>query len=396
MAVGIIAEYNPFHNGHAHQISEIKKIFPETEIIAVMSGNFTQRGEPAILDKFFRANLAVENGVDLVFELPFIFSVRSAENFARGGIKILKNLQVVDKIAFGAEISDLKILQNAAKINFSEIKSEMSQGISYAKAAEKILKIETKPNTILAIEYLRNLPKNIEPILIPRVGTDYHEKILQKISSASAIRAEIYKKNPDWEKISQSVEKNILEKLREEKNFGLVREELLFLPLLQKIFTSSPEEMQKIFGMNEGLENLIFKSAKTAKNFQDLISKIVNKRYQTSRIKRLFLNFLLGVEEIEEAEYLRILAFNECGRKILKKIAEKTKLPIIAKVTQHLTEKDFLRKNFDLAYKKNLSLDIAATNLRNILYEVPKNFGEEFKKSPKFCALRRKYLDVEF
>lgn len=387
MAIGIIAEYNPFHAGHAYQISEIKKFFPEEEIIAIMSGNFTQRGEPAILDKFSRANFAVEGGVDLIFELPFIFSVRSAQDFARGAIKILKNLEVVDKLAFGAEISDLKILQNAAKINFSEIKFEMSQGISYAKAAEKILKIKTSPNTILALEYLRALPEKISPILIPRIGAGYNEKILQKISSASAIRTEIYKKNPAWEKISESVSKNVLEKLREEKISGLVREELLFLPIIQKIFTSKPEEMQKIFGMNEGLENLLFKSAKSAKNFQDLISKIVSKRYQTSRIKRLLLFFLLDVTEkiifeTENENYARILAFNERGAKLLKKIAKVSKLPLITKITKNFTEKEFLRGEFEENYKKKLAFDVKATNLRNILFDEPKIFGQDFLISP--------------
>ena len=385
MAVGIIAEYNPFHAGHQYQISKIKKLFPNAEIAVLMSGSFTQRGEPAILDKWTRANLAVEGGADLVLELPFVSATQSAQNFASGAIKIFKSLNVIEKLAFGAEIDDLKKLQAAAEINFSDkIKSEMASGISYAAAAAKLLQIETSPNNILAIEYLRALPKNIEPILIPRVGAGYNEKVLQEnFSSASAIRKEIYKKNPDWKKISQSVNEKVCLALQAEKISGLVREDFLFLPLLQKIFTSDFREVKKIFGMREGLENLFFKSAKSAKNFSDLISKMTNRRYQTGRIKRLLLHFLSDVKEIENADFVRILAFNERGQKLLKKISESSTLPIVTKVTQHLTEKDFLQKNFDAPYKKNLSLDIAATNLRGILFETPKSFGQDFYTSPK-------------
>jgi len=207
MAVGIIAEYNPFHAGHKYQIEQVRKKFFDAEIVAVMSGNFSQRGEPTILDKWTRANSAVENGCDLVLELPFVSAVRSAQDFARGGIRLLSGLGVIDKLVFGAEISDLKKIQAAAEIlnakNFSEkIKSEMSAGISYASAIGKILPVETLPNTILAVEYLRFLPKDIEPVLIPRVGAGYNEKNLQEnFSSASAIRAEVYKKNPATKKL---------------------------------------------------------------------------------------------------------------------------------------------------------------------------------------------------
>ena len=383
MAVGIIAEYNPFHLGHQYQIAEVRKKFLDEEILVLMSGNFSQRGEPTILDKWTRARLAVEGGADLVLELPFVFAVRSAENFARGAIKIFSELKVIDKLAFGAEISDLKILQNVTEINLADkIKFEMSKGISYAAAAQKILQVEMLPNTILAVEYLRALPKKISPILIPRVGAGYNEKVLQKFSSASAIRTEVYKKNPAWKKISQAVNEKVFDALQTEKISGLVHEDFLFRLLLQKIFTTSPKTAKKIVGMNEGLENLIFKSAKTAKNFSDFVEKITNRRYQTSRVKRLLIYFLLDVEEIFSAEYVRVLAFNQRGQNLLKKISQGSSLPIVTKVTQHLTEKNFLQKKFDADYKKNLSLDIAATNLRNILFDTPKSFGQDFCTSP--------------
>ena len=385
MAVGIISEYNPFHAGHAYQISEVRKIFHDVEIISVMSGDFTQRGTPAILDKFTRAKLAVDGGCDLVLELPFVSAVRSAQDFARGGVRLLKNLGVVDKIVFGAEFSDLKKLQTAAEIfdaeNFhDELKNKMSAGISYAAAVTKILsesvnideKILRQPNTILAIEYLQALPKNIQPILIQRVGGGYNDLNLQNFSSASAIRAAVYEENPDWEKISESVNKKTLDALKNEKIFGLVREDFLFRPILAKIFTSNTDDMKKIFGMTEGLENVLIKSSKTAKNFSELVNFMTSRRYQTSRIKRLLLYFLLNLTtekilEVQDADFVRPLAFNEQGQKILKKIRQTSTLPTVNKISKHISRRDFERGKISEPYKKNLAVDIQAENFYGIL-----------------------------
>lgn len=386
MFVGIISEYNPFHAGHAYQISEVRKIFPDAKIISVMSGNFTQRGTPAIFNKFVRAKFAVEGGCDLVLELPFVSAVRSAQDFARGGIRILKNLGVVDKIIFGAEFSNLEKLRAAAEIFdkkffHDELKNKMSAGISYAAAVTKILseslkideKILRQPNTILAVEYLRALPKNIEPILIQRVGGGYNDLNLQeKFSSASAIRAAVFEKNPDWEKISASVDKKILIELQNEKNFGLVDENFLFRPILAKIFTSNTEEIKKIFGMEEGLENILIKSARSSKNFSELVNSMTSRRYQTSRIKRLLLYFLMNLTtekilEIQDADYIRPLAFNERGQKILKKIKKKSSLPIVNKISKHISRRDFERGKIFEPYKKNLAVEITAENFYKIL-----------------------------
>lgn len=385
MIAGIISEYNPFHAGHAYQISEVRKIFPDAEIISVMSGDFTQRGTPAILDKFTRARLAVDGGCDLVLELPFTSSVRSAQDFARGGVRLLKNLGVVDKIVFGAEFSDLKKLQTAAEIfdteNFhDELKNKMSAGISYAAAVTKILSESAKideeilrqPNTILAVEYLRAFPKNIKPILIQRVGGGYNDLSLQKFSSALAIRAAVYEKNPNWEKISESVSKKTLDALKNEKSFGLADEDFLFRPILTKIFTSNSEEIKKIFGMNEGLENLLIKSSKVAKNFSELVNFMTSRRYQTSRIKRLLLYFLLNLTtekifEIENADYIRPLAFNDKGQKILKKIRQSSNLPIVNKISKHLNRREIEHGKIFEPYKKNLLIEITVEKLRKIL-----------------------------
>lgn len=395
MAVGIIAEYNPFHAGHAHQIAEIKKFCGE-EIIAVMSGSFTQRGEPTILDKWTRARLAVLNGVDLVFELPFVSAVRSAQDFARGGIKLLESLGVVDTLAFGAEISDVGKLQHAAaafekKFFAEKLHALMSQGISYAAAVTKILsdatgldeKILRQPNTILAIEYLRSLPEKISPLLIERVGAAYDDLTLrEKFSSASAIRAALYEKSPPWEKVAAQVSDDTLKTLRAEK--VLVDEKFLFRPLMTKLLTSRVDDLKKIYGMTEGLEFRLI-NATAAKNFSELIKILVGRRYTASRIRRLLLYFLLNltaedVAELDATTCARVLAFNERGRTLLKKIHA----PIITKLTKHLNRRDIYERRRKLEpYQKILLFDVLATDLRAILFEPPRKLQTDFYTSPQ-------------
>ncbi len=396
MAVGIIAEYNPFHAGHAYQISEIKKVCDE-EIIAVMSGSFTQRGSPTILDKWTRARLAILGGADLVFELPFVSAVRSAQDFARGGIKLLESLGVVDKLSFGTETADLEKLKAAAKVfkekNFAEkLHAKMAEGISYAAAVTKILsevtgldeKILRQPNTILAIEYLRGLPEKISPLPIKRTGAAYDDLILrEKFSSASAIRAALYEENPSWEKISAQVDEETLKVLRAEKISGLVDENFLFRPLMTKILTSRAEDMRKIYGMTEGLEFGLIKAA-SAKNYSELVKNLTGKRYTASRIRRLLLHFLLNmtaeeISDLDAATCARVLAFNERGRILLKKIS----VPIITKVTKHLNRRDiYERKRFLEPYQKILLLDVLANDLRGLLFEKPREIRSDFSTSP--------------
>ena len=396
MAVGIIAEYNPFHAGHAHQISEIKKFCGE-EIVAVMSGNFTQRGSPTILDKWTRARLAILGGVDLVFELPFVKAVRSAQDFSRGGIKLLESLGVVNFLAFGAEVADVEKLKLAAaafeeKFFAEELRRLMAQGISYAAAVTKILsgvtgvdeKILRQPNTILATEYLRALPKKISPLLIERVGAAYDDLTLREnFSSASAIRAALYENPPPWKKISIQVSSETLKIFRAEKN--LVDENFLFRPLMTKILTSRVDELKKIYGMTEGLEFRLLNST-AAKNFSELIKILVGRRYPASRIRRLLLYFLLNLTAENVAEFgatncARVLAFNERGRTLLKKISA----PIITKLTKHLNRRDIYERRRPLEpYQKILLFDVLATDLRAILFDPPRPLQTDFSTPPQF------------
>ena len=395
--VAIIAEYNPFHNGHAYQISQIRKNFEGAKIISVMSGSFTQRGTPSLLDKWTKARLAIIGGCDLVIELPFTSAVRSAQDFARGAIRLIDKLGIVDAISFGAEISDLNLLQSAAKIiddkNFpAQIKLEMSRGISYAAAVTKILSrvlnvdenIFRKPNTILAIEYLRALPENIQPILIERVGASYNDSTLtENFSSATAIRLAVYDENPNWQKISQAVNESTLAELKAAKQ-NLVDEKFLFRPLVTKILTTSPADLREIYGMREGLEYRLIGAAKSAKTFDELVNLVTERRYPISRVKRLFLYTLMNltakkVAELEGGDFVRILAFNDDGRALLKKIRQASTLPIVTKVTKHLNERELFDENI-LPYKKNLALDVLTTDLREILFSKPQIFRQDFLK----------------
>ncbi|MBR6888282.1 MAG: nucleotidyltransferase family protein [Selenomonadaceae bacterium] len=395
MAVGIIAEYNPFHAGHAYQIAQIKKICGG-EIVAVMSGNFTQRGEPTILDKWTRARLAVLGGVDLVLELPFVKAVRSAQDFAHGGIQLLESLGVVDVLAFGAEFTDVGKLKLAAAAfaekNFAEeLRRLMLAGTSYAAAVTKILsrvtgldeKILRQPNTILAIEYLRALPKKILPLLIERRGAAYDDLTLrEEFSSASAIRAALCEKSPPWEKIAAQVSTETLQALRTEK---FPDEKFLFRPLMTKLLTARADELKKIYGMTEGLEFRILNAA-TAENFSELIKILIGRRYTASRIRRLLLYFLLDVtaEEIAEldaATCIKVLAFNERGRALIKKIS----VPIVTKLTKHLNRRDIhVRRRFLEPYQKILLYDVLATDLRGILFEPPRPPQSDFATPPAF------------
>ncbi|MBO4402016.1 MAG: nucleotidyltransferase family protein [Selenomonadaceae bacterium] len=376
MAVGIIAEFNPFHDGHAYQIGEIRRKIPCEEIVAVMSGSFTQRGTPAILDKWTRAKLAVTGGVDLVLELPFTSAVRSAQDFATGGVRLLSALGIVDTLAFGAETSDLQGLKSAAaafeeKSFQRKLRAEISSGLSYAAAVSKILlPVDMRqPNTILAVEYLRALPESVEPLLIPRGEVQ---------SSATAIRAALYQNPALWEKIS--VPPFVLDAL---KSAELVREEFLLRPVLAKLLTSSAADLREIYGMAEGIEFRLAESARTARTFDELVLGVVNRRFPISRVKRLLLHFLLNFKKPVLADYVRVLAFNERGQALLKKIRAASSLPVVTKVSQHITSKEILCAENLEPYKKNLAFDLRATDLRETLYDVPQSARRDFLISPR-------------
>lgn len=377
-AIGIVAEYNPFHNGHAWQIAQIKKQFPLLPIIVMMSGHFVQRGEAAFFDKWTRAKMAVVGGVDLVIELPTIYTLSSAEMFARGAVDLLAGCNLPLGLAFGAECEEIDTLIMIAKLwNTPDCEAEqkklMAQGISFAKARELVSakygydKIIRQPNNILAIEYLRSidlLQANIQPVLIPRTGSDHNEaKIKNNIASATAIRTEM-KKFGTNQSIKRSVPNYTYEQLVEKfslENSSLVEKKLFFL-LSYTLRLLSESEIKKYAMVSEGLEYKIKTVSRSAQNYQELVDGIVSKRYPLSRIRRILLQVLLQVNYKElincSPKYLRVLAFNDQGRCVLNNLKIKSSHQIITKLGKNRS---------GLMEDKFLDLDIRATNIYQML-----------------------------
>lgn len=402
---GIIAEYNPFHNGHLYQINKIKEQ-GDSLIIAVMSGSFTQRGEAAIFDKWQRAETAVKSGCDIVLELPFAFACRSAQDFARGGVTLLNRLGVVTQLAFGAECADLSTLQNIAlqlddKAFQEKLHAHIANGHSYAQAISaaldsnnKIAMLIKQPNNILAIEYLRSLyllSSDIRPLLIPRQGASYHEEEIKgTLASATAIRHALYHRE------NQSDLKAVLPPASRELTSQILAGQLpkmnrLYLPLQAKLLTNNLSELQKIYGVNEGLENRILDCAKTADSWPELIQAVTTKRYPASRIARTLLYLLMDTDKNSIALfdrtgplYARLLAASPQGKTILREIKAKSSLPLITKTSQYLTTTKRREAQTDLTpLEQMLRLDTLATELRQLTCE-KKSPRNDFQQSPIF------------
>lgn len=389
--VGVIAEYNPFHQGHAYQLRAIRqairaRFLDEAAIVAVMSGSFTQRGEAAVLDKWRRADLAVRGGCQLVLELPFLFACRSAQDFARGGVRLLQGLGCVDTLAFGAESPDLAPLMEAARaIDAPETQAALHEalraGASYAKALTAILQTESglasdllrQPNNILAIEYLRALrgyAQGIEPLLIARRGAGYHEASLGPLASASAIRGELAKAQPDFASLKDSLPEATYAAIREAFPMEIASTERLFRPLLARLLTMQGRELEAIFGLQEGLANRLLVKSRQSQTLQELIAGMVTSRYPASRISRIVPHLLLGTGERtarEAAEtgplYARVLAFDEVGRELLHAVKERSTLPLITKVSAALNSRERLEGDLT-PLQAMLVFDTRATELR--------------------------------
>lgn len=353
---GIICEYNPFHNGHLHHIRETRKN-GATHIVAVMSGNFVQRGDTACMDKLERARLAVKSGADLVIELPVQYCLSSAEKFAEGAVYLLDSLGVVDEISFGSECGDIARLGKAmetvaltAANHKEEIRSIMEKGYTYPRALSSVIKGEnpqiadtiTSPNNMLAIEYLRSLKKfgsSMKPFTIPRAYASHDgESPENGFASASYIRDQLTLRTlssvydyttPQWAEALENA-------LRNGKTASMERLERV---LLYKLRSTSVGEISGISDVGQGLENRIY-AARMAGSLDELLFTVKTKRYTMSRIRRIMLCLLLGITK-EDMKMLpvygRILAFNERGKEILAKAKNSTRIPFstsIAKLSQ--------------------------------------------------------------
>lgn len=390
-AIGIVAEYNPFHKGHLWHIQETKKI-KDLPIIVVMSGSLMQRGEPAFADKWLRARMAVEGGVDLVLELPTAFSLRSAEFFAQGGVKLLEATGVVSHLSCGAEDANIDYAQLARTILSpavqEKIHQQLQQGHPYAKACElalastanstQLASIATKPNNILTLEYAKALLNTkIEQIIIARNGSNYNDTELTSLASASAIR-QAYFNNANWQ---QAMPEAVAELIEANKNTVDYDEAKLWTLLNYKLRTSTPEDIRKVTECNEGLENLLL-DAVNANSFAEAVAQCTNKRYPASRIRRLFMQLLMDKPRtyLEQANpaYLRVLAFNSTGRELLSAMKHAATLPIITKLGRNPYQ------NQSEGFKQQLELDITAANIVALLRPEQQNNASDFLTSPYY------------
>lgn len=310
---GIISEYNPFHNGHAYQIEKAREMSDADIIIAAMSGNFVQRGEPAVVDKWKRAEAAVRNGVDVVIELPYFYAAQSASQFAQGGVNVLK-LAGVDSICFGSECGNLGNLQEIADtpVNPDHLQESMNAGMSYPRAYS-LLTSSMYPNDLLAVSYLRAIKDTgIQPFLLQRTS-GYLDETMGQNASALAVRKAL--KNGDSLQNSTPMEAVL-------KESYLVWPEMYYPYLRTFLLTSSRQKLEELFLFSEGMENLLVKNAEKFDNYADFLNASTNYRYTASRIRRCCLQAMNQVSKAEVQalpayDCLRILAFNDTGRKWL-------------------------------------------------------------------------------
>lgn len=396
--LGLIVEYNPFHNGHLYHLKKSKEITNSTHTIAVMSGHFLQRGEPALFDKYTRSEMAVKNGVDLVVELPVLFSCQSAEYFSSGAIKLLNSLNIVDNICFGSEEGNIETLYKISEILVKEpyefknyLKKYLDNGLLFAKARsnalfdyinnnkiidinnEDLSNILNSSNNILGIEYIKSILKSkssIKPHTITRIKSSYNsENIESEICSATAIRGN-FKKNNDISFLKDVVPRDtfLIIKNKVDNNFYPIFDENFYDELSFTILRDY-KNLDKYFEVNEGIENKIYQNIFKYDNLNDFILSLKSKRYTLTKIKRTLNNILLGIykddfeiiKNIDTLPYVRVLAFNDKGREIIKAIKENSDIKIINKFSD-------ISYNDDLIFNTMINYDIKATNLYNNLY----------------------------
>ena len=351
---GVICEYNPFHRGHALHLERARAQSGADYIVCVMSGSVTQRGAFARHDKWTRARMALENGCDLVLELPVRFSGAPAKEFAGGGIALLSLLGVITHLSFGCEKEALPALDKAARILGEEspafrkaLREGLDQGLPYPRAralaaqqASGIPELETLialPNASLAIEYLRALPASIRPVPVVREGAGYHDDALAALSSATAVRAALARGELS-RALAAVPSPNLLEST--EARGDIHQEDALTAALLSRLRTMSAEALREIAGMEEGLEHRFLAAAKTARTRNELILAVKSKRYTYARLSRICQNILLDitrdfVSQNAAPRYARVLGFRREAQPLLRAVKEHASIPLITKAADY-------------------------------------------------------------
>ncbi len=313
-STGIITEYNPFHNGHIYHIQQARELTHCDVLIAVMSPNFVQRGEPAILSKWERTAAALHHGVDLVIELPTVFATQSAQQFADAGISLLNHMGI-NSLVFGSESNDMETLLDLASlpININSFKELMKQGNSYPKALSLLSK-EAYPNDILAIAYLKSLQKYpITPFSIQRTNGYNSLEMTSSISSASAIRQALFH-HEDTAHTTPLTLQGFFPQLDD------------YYPMIRQVLmTHSASQLQTLLLMDEGIENLLIKNAFHYPSFSGFLNASISRRYSKSRIQRILVHLLLNHPKTLNTIAVRaprVLGFNEIGQQYLKHLSD--------------------------------------------------------------------------
>lgn len=409
--VGIISEYNPFHNGHKYHLEAAREACGADYAVCIMSGSFVQRGEPAIFDKWSRAKMAVMNGADLVIELPVVYSCQPAEIFALGAVKILNAMATVDHICFGSELGDTEALHKLAGLLHNEpaafkrlLKKQLEQGVSYPKAVSKALTeysgpvsgssaddILQNPNNVLGIEYIKalmSLNSPIRPVAVKRIASGYNDlEIKSSIASATAIRNEI-KNGGITENVRLAMSSNSIDIIV--SNMGINKPPLYLKDfsdlLLYKLRLMDEAELRKYMNVREGIENRLKKYARSSSDIEELIEAVKTKRYTRTYIQRLLCHLLLDMKKadialfkgLEYPSYIRVLAFNEKGTALLKEVKKRSSYPVISKVADFQCEDERVHRMF--------KYDLHATDVYNLGYKAPehKKGSRDYLTSPYY------------
>lgn len=376
-AVGVIVEYNPFHNGHALHLEGAKNASGADVVIAAMSGNFLQRGEPALVSKWTRAKMALEAGVDLVFELPYQYATQQAEIFAFGGVSLLQSAGC-ESVCFGSESGDIKAFEHTYEflnehehIFQSKIKQHMQNGVSYPKAlslsfldlgpTDTMIDL-SQPNNILGYQYIkaaRRLKQPLKMLTVQRKSAGYHDEHFASstIASATSIRSALFSKNQQIAEILNYVPETTYKLLLQYmEQYGTFHHWEQYWQLLKyRLLSSSPEELKAIYEVEEGIENRMLAHVIDADSFKDFMMRIKTKRYTWTRIQRICLHILTNTKKNEmdvadkQIPYLRLLGMSEKGRQYLSENKKQITIPIISKLS---------------AYKEvDIAVDIRASKL---------------------------------
>jgi len=408
--VGLIVEYNPFHLGHSYHMKKAKDMTKADGVICIMSGNFIQRGEPAMFDKWARARMAILGGADLVIELPVIYAMSSAEYFAYAGVSLLNATGVTDSLCFGSEIGSINELQALAEILTNEpeeyrklLKNHLAKGMSYPASREKALTeyfentgcglpdisaAISGANNILGIEYLKALIKTksrIKPVTVRREGNNYNDSHLSvSFSSATSIREHI-KVDGLSENIITAVPASTEAVMREEVEAGrgpvFIHDfDNVLLAVLRTLGKNGTEHLPY---MSEGLHNRLYKGLSQASSVIELVDKCCTKRYTKTRISRGVFHSLTGLTEedfgyfnsIGGPQYIRVLGLNQKGREMLSEMKKTAALPIIIKAADY-------SEALNEAGRKMLEIEAKATDMYVLGYKgANKGIGQEFTRN---------------